>query len=183
MGVNYLTKSVIFIIVYDMLKIVKYPEAILRKTAKTVADFDDDLKKLAENMAKVMYDDDGIGLAAPQVNVSQRLIVIGSEKGRDYKVYINPEITFSSKDKATNEEGCLSLPKIFGLVSRPKKIHVKYQDLEGNVQKEKKSGLEAIVIQHEIDHLNGILFIDRATKIVKGQDILDDLKSKLNGSK
>lgn len=164
-----------------MLKIIKYPETILRKTSKPIRDFNGDLKKLAEDMAKIMYDDDGIGLAAPQVNISQRLIVIGSEKGRDYKTYVNPEITFKSKDKATNEEGCLSLPQIFGLVSRPKKIHIKYQDLDGNICKEKKSGLEAIVIQHEIDHLNGILFIDRATKIVKGQDILTDLKAKLNG--
>ncbi len=166
-----------------MLKIVKYPETILRKSSKPIRDFDVALKKLAEDMAKIMYEDDGIGLAAPQVNLSQRLIVIGSAKGKDCNAYVNPEITFFSKDKATNEEGCLSLPNIFGLVSRPKKIHIKYQDLDGKVYKEKKSGLEAIVIQHEIDHLDGILFIDRATKIVKGQDILDDLKAKLNGKK
>jgi len=166
-----------------MLKIAKYPETILRKSSKPIRDFNADLKKLAEDMAKIMYEDDGIGLAAPQVSLSQRLIVVGSEKGKDYNAYVNPEITFNSKDKATNEEGCLSLPKIFGLVTRAKKIHIKYQDLDGKVHKEKKSGLEAIVIQHEIDHLDGILFIDRATKIVRGQDILDELKAKLNGKK
>lgn len=74
------------------------------------------------------------------------------------------------------EEGCLSLPKIFGLVRRAKKIHVKYQDADGLSHKEKLSGLEAIVLQHELDHLDGILFIDRAENITKGQDILDSLK-------
>lgn len=160
-----------------MLKIIKYPDPNLRKHSKKVLVFDAMLKELVENMAVAMYQDDGIGLAAPQVGSQQRLVVIGDEQGKNYKAYINPEITFFSKDKALTEEGCLSLPEIFGLVRRPKKIHIKYQDLDGKTHKEKLSGLMAIVTQHEIDHLDGILFIDRAEKITKGQDILESLKN------
>ena len=83
--------------------------------------------------------------------------------------------------KEISEEGCLSLPDIFGLVKRSKKIYLKYNDLKGNKVKEKIKGLKAVVIQHEIDHLNGILFIDRVEIITKGNNILEDLKNKLNG--
>jgi peptide deformylase len=161
-----------------MLNIVKYPNKILRQIAKPIAVFDDDLAKLAANMAEVMYADDGIGLAGPQIDLSKRILVIGHSDGKSYKVYINPEITFSSKDFISTEEGCLSLPKIFGLVSRAKKIRLKYQDLTGKVHKEKAKGFPAVVLQHEIDHLNGVLFIDRASEITQGQDILDQLKAK-----
>lgn len=159
-----------------MLKIITYPNPNLRKTSKKIEVFDADLKKLAAEMAEIMFQDDGIGLAAPQIDQSKRLIVVGKESGRDYTVYVNPEITFSSKNKEMNEEGCLSLPKIFGLVRRPKKIRVKYQDLDGRVIKDELTGLPAIVFQHELDHLDGILFIDRAEEITKGQDILDSLR-------
>lgn len=163
-----------------MLKIAKYPEAILRKTAKPVIEFNDELIKLADNMAKVMYADDGIGLAGPQISQSLRIVVIGLGKG-NYRTYINPEITFFCKEKGSNEEGCLSLPKIFGKVTRSKKIHIKYQDLAGQTIKEKVKGMEAIVLQHEVDHLDGILFIDRADKITQGQEILDEFKKQLDG--
>ena len=174
-----LTKKQFYIIVLDMLNIAKYPDSILRKRAKEISEFNDDLKKLAEQMSEAMYQDDGIGLAGPQVSKSLRIIVLGLGQGK-YKSYINPEITYRSRDKASSEEGCLSLPQIFGFVSRPKKIHVKYQDLDGNVVKEKVKGMDAVVIQHEVDHLDGILFIDRASKITKGQEILDDLKKKID---
>ena len=162
-----------------MLKIAKYPEPILRKTAKPISDFNAALKKLAADMAEAMYHDDGIGLAAPQISQSLRVVVLGLGKG-EYKSYVNPEITFFSKEKISSDEGCLSLPKIFGTVIRSKKIHIKYYDLDGQIKKEKIKGLGAIVLQHEVDHLNGILFIDRAEKITEGQDILDSLKKKLN---
>ena len=162
-----------------MLKIVTYPQTILRRSAKEITDFKAELKTLATEMAKIMYEDDGIGLAAPQVSISQRLVVIGQKDGKSWQAYVNPEITFFSKDKSVNEEGCLSLPKIYGLVKRPKKIHLKYQDLDGIWHKEKIKDFSAIVLQHEIDHLNGILFIDRAEKITHGQEILDELKSKI----
>jgi peptide deformylase len=159
-----------------MLKIVKYPDSFLRRTAKKVVVFDNELIKLSEEMAEIMYQDDGIGLAAPQIGSQQRLIVVGNNQEKKYHVYINPEISFFSKNKELNEEGCLSLPKIFGLVRRSKKIHIKYQDLDGHAHKDKLSGLDAIVFQHELDHLNGILFIDRAEEITKGQSIFDNLK-------
>ncbi|OGY94639.1 MAG: peptide deformylase [Candidatus Komeilibacteria bacterium RIFOXYC1_FULL_37_11] len=162
-----------------MLKIAKYPDPILRKTAKSISDFNDYLKKLAADMAEAMYHDDGIGLAAPQISQSLRLVVLGLGKGQ-YKSYVNPEITFFSKEKISSDEGCLSLPKIFGTVTRAKKIHIKYHDVDGQIKKEKIKGLGAIVLQHEVDHLNGILFIDRAEKITEGQAILDSLKKKLN---
>jgi peptide deformylase len=159
-----------------MLNIATYPNPVLRQTAKPIADFDDGLKTLTEDMAKIMHGDDGIGLAAPQVGLSKRIIVIGDHD--DHKAYINPEITYTSKNTTVTEEGCLSLPKIFGLVKRPKKIHLKYQDLEGKTKKEKIKGFTATVIQHEIDHLNGILFIDKASEITQGQDILEELNKK-----
>ena len=162
-----------------MFKIAKYPNPVLRKTAKLVGDFNDDLKKLADNMAKVMYEDDGIGLAAPQVSKSLRLIVVGLGYG-EYKTYVNPDITFFSKEKTTTDEGCLSLPKIFANVIRPKKIHIKYYNLDGELQKEKLKGMDAVILQHEVDHLNGILFIDSAEKINQGQEILDSLKKQLD---
>jgi len=159
-----------------MLKISKYPDPILRKRAKIVTDFDQSLFDLVENMASVMYQDDGIGLAAPQLSTSLRLIVVGNEDKNGYKVYVNPEITFRSKNTIVSEEGCLSLPQIFGLVRRAKKIHIKYQDLQGKIIKESLSDFNAIVLQHEFDHLEGILFIDRAEKITRGQEILASLK-------
>ncbi len=162
-----------------MLKIATYPQPILRQTAKQITEFNQELRDLATSMAKAMYEDDGIGLAAPQVSVSKRLIVIGDADKKSFTVYVNPEITFFSHEKSVNEEGCLSLPKIYGLVKRPKKIHLKYQDLDGKVNKVKIKDFTAIVLQHEIDHLNGILFIDRAEKITEGQDLLDALKAKL----
>lgn len=162
-----------------MFKIAKYPDPILRKVAKTISVFDDALKNMADEMAKAMYADDGIGLAAPQVSQSIRLLVIGLGDGK-YKAYINPEITLYSKEKTTTDEGCLSLPKIFGDVIRPKKIHLKYQDLNGQLHKDKVKGMAAVVLQHEIDHLNGILFIDRAKKINQGQEILAALKKQLD---
>ena len=159
-----------------MLKIVKYPDSFLRRTSKKVTVFDIELKKLSEEMSEIMYQDDGIGLAAPQIGSQQRLIVVGNTQEKNYHVYVNPEISFFSKNKELNEEGCLSLPKIFGLVRRSKKIHIKYQDLDGTIHKDKLSGLVSIVFQHELDHLNGILFIDRAEEITKGQNVLDNLK-------
>ena len=162
-----------------MLKIIEYPNIILRKTAQAVTSFDAQLKEIAKEMYNIMLTDDGIGLAGPQVNINQRIIIIGKLDAKEYTVYLNPEITYFSKDKEIGEEGCLSLPHIFGLVKRSKKIHLKYYDLEGNKIKEKIKGLKATVIQHEIDHLNGILFIDKAEEITRGQDLLDKLKSKL----
>ena len=165
-----------------MLKIIEYPNIILRKTAQAVTSFDAQLKEVAKEMYNIMLTDDGIGLAGPQVNINQRIIIIGKLDDQEYSVYLNPEITYFSKDKEIIEEGCLSLPNIFGLVRRSKKIHLKYNNLEGKKIKEKIKGLKSIVIQHEVDHLNGILFIDKAEQITKGQEILAELKNKLESN-
>ena len=156
-----------------MLKIVKYPNKVLRKKAKKVSDFNAELKEIAENMYKSMQNDKGVGLAGPQVSVDKQILVV--ENNGEYITYINPEITYFSKSTLCTEEGCLSLPGIFGYVTRAKKIHIKYKDVEGKTNKEKLKGLYSVILQHEVDHLNGILFIDRAEEITQGKDILDKL--------
>jgi len=156
-----------------MLKIVKYPNKVLRKKAKKVSDFNAELKEIAENMYKSMQNDKGVGLAGPQVSVDKQILVV--ENNGEYITYINPEITYFSKSTLSTEEGCLSLPGIFGYVTRAKKIHIKYKDVEGKTNKEKLKGLYSVILQHEVDHLNGILFIDRAEEITQGKDILDKL--------
>ena len=153
---------------------------IVGLTASMITEQTPNLKKLAEDMAKIMYEDDGIGLAGPQVSQSKNIIIIGDSDGKSWQAYINPVITYISKNTTITEEGCLSLPYIFANVTRPKKVRFKYQDLEGKAHKAKAKGLDAVVIQHEIDHLNGVLFIDRADKITKGQEILDSLKNNAN---
>ena len=165
-----------------MFKIIKYPEIILRKTAKVVTSFDRELKETSKEMHNIMQKLGGIGLAGPQINFNKRIVIIGDLNNKDYSVYVNPEITYFSNDKEISEEGCLSLPNIFGLVKRSKKIHLKYKDLEGNKIKEKLKGLKSVVIQHEIDHLNGILFIDRVEEITKGKEKLKELKYKLENN-
>ena len=156
-----------------MLKIVKYPNKVLHKKAKKVSDFNAELKEIAENMYKSMQNDKGVGLAGPQVSVDKQILVV--ENNGEYITYINPEITYFSKSTLSTEEGCLSLPGIFGYVTRAKKIHIKYKDVEGKTNKEKLKGLYSVILQHEVDHLNGILFIDRAEEITQGKDILDKL--------
>jgi len=165
-----------------MFKIIKYPEIILRKTAKIVTSFDRELKETSKEMHNIMQKLGGIGLAGPQINFNKRIVIIGDLNNKDYSVYINPEITYFSNNKEISEEGCLSLPNIFGLVKRSKKIHLKYRDLGGNKIKEKLKGLKSVVIQHEIDHLNGILFIDRVEEITKGKEKLKELKYKLENN-
>ena len=151
-----------------------YPDHCLRKKAQEVLSFDDDLALLTQNMAETMYDAPGIGLAAPQVNINKRVVVIDvSEDKNDLKVLINPEIT--NQDGAQEyEEGCLSIPGVFGIVERAAEIEIKAQDLQGNVLEFQADGLLAICIQHEIDHLNGVLFIDHLSKLKR-----DRIKKKL----
>lgn len=144
-----------------MLNIVTNPNPILRQKAKTIADvLTSEIQALIPEMVETMVKKDGIGLAAPQIGQSIRLIAI-RYKDNDL-VMINPIIIKKSLLKEWDEEGCLSVPKIFGLVKRCKKVTVKYLDADGKPQKLSGEGLLARVIQHEIDHLDGILFIDKA---------------------
>ncbi|MFH0873689.1 MAG: peptide deformylase [Candidatus Komeilibacteria bacterium] len=154
------------------LTLVTVPQPILRQKARPVSAITEDIKILAEKMIIALTEFKGVGLAAPQVNQSVRLIVVLDNKG-GATVMINPEITFKSKGRAVGEEGCLSVPGVFGMVGRAVKIRYKYLNLEGKKVVGKAKGLEAIIVQHECDHLDGTLFIDKAQNIVEGQSELD----------
>jgi len=143
-----------------ILNILEFPDPRLRKKAVPVVDVDDDLRKLIEDMLETMYAAPGIGLAATQVDVHKRLLVsdISQEKNDPY-VMINPEI-LEMDGAAVTEEGCLSVPGYFEEVERAEYIRVRYLDRDGNQVEEDAEGLRAVCIQHEVDHLNGKLFVD-----------------------
>lgn len=148
-------------------RIYQYPEPVLRKKASKVESFTDDLQQLIEDMADTMYDAPGIGLAAPQVGESIQLLIVDTRSDaekREYLAVINPEI-ISSEGSQVDEEGCLSVPDLTANVKRFKKITLKYLDREGNPQELTAEDRFAVVLQHEIDHLNGILFIDHLTPL------------------
>ncbi len=148
-------------------KIIEYPEPFLRLKAKEVASFNDDLKELIADMAETMYDAPGIGLAAPQIAESIRLVVVDTtvpDGDKEYLCLINPEIV-ASEGHQLDEEGCLSVPELVAEVKRFKKITVTYQDEDGNPHELSAEDRFAVVLQHEIDHLNGILFIDHLSPL------------------
>jgi peptide deformylase len=142
------------------LNILEFPDPRLTTVAKEVADFDEDLKKLVADMTETMYEARGIGLAATQVNVHKRLLVLDvSEKQDQPRVYINPQIVESSGEQVY-EEGCLSVPGIYADVKRAEKVTVRAQNLDGTTFEEQLDGLHAVCVQHEMDHLIGRLFVD-----------------------
>jgi peptide deformylase len=142
------------------LKILEFPDPRLTTVATEVSVFDDELKKLIEDMVETMYAANGIGLAATQVNVHKRLLVLDLSENHDApRVYINPEITQQSGEQKC-EEGCLSVPGVYASVKRAETITVKAQDGDGKVFEETVDGLHAICVQHEMDHLVGKLFVD-----------------------
>ena len=146
-----------------MLKpILIHPDPRLKKTCAPVADLTDELRKLAADMLETMYDAPGIGLAAPQIGVLDRLIVMDCIKEGDPEpvIMFNPEILASSDDTSVYEEGCLSIPDQYAEVTRPAEVRVGWIDENGNPQEKDFDGLWATCVQHEIDHLNGKLFID-----------------------
>lgn len=146
-----------------MLKIITHPNKILRKKTQEIENvLDPEVQQLAQDMIEVMNKDEGVGLAAPQIGKSLSLITVDFKDGP--LVLFNPEITFFSKKKEKEEEGCLSLPKKYGQVERSHKIRVRTVDREGKKIKFNAEGLFARVLQHEIDHLNGILIIDKFIK-------------------
>ncbi len=162
-------------------KIIIEPDPILRKKSVGVEQVDNNLKKLMDEMLETMYAAPGIGLAAVQIGVLKRLIVIDLSKEDQKKnplFLVNPEITFQSKNLSTYEEGCLSLPGYFAEIERPAECHLKYLDYDGNQKNLKAEGLLATCIQHEIDHLNGILFIDYLSKLKKDMIIKKLVKHK-----
>ncbi|WP_299637177.1 peptide deformylase [uncultured Ruegeria sp.] len=141
-----------------------HPDPRLKKVCAPVGDLTDELRKLADDMLETMYDAPGIGLAAPQIGVLDRLIVIDciKEEGETPRplIMFNPEVIASSEETNVYEEGCLSIPDQYAEVTRPKVIDVTWMDEKGNLQQETFDGLWATCVQHEIDHLNGKLFID-----------------------
>lgn len=149
--------------------VVQFPDPRLKLVSKPIAEITDEIRELAADMIEVMYDEPGIGLAAPQVGVSLRLFVIDTEwsddeKGRHPLVVINPEIS-EREGRITWDEGCLSVPDYNAVVERDAKITLRGLDLEGKPIEERAEGLRAVCIQHEVDHLDGILFIDRISRL------------------
>ena len=144
------------------------PDPLLRQQSKPVETVDSEIQRLADDMLETMYDAPGIGLAAIQVGVARRMLVIDlSRDDEDNKpqVFINPEIVKLSDDVSTYEEGCLSIPDYYAEVERPASLTVKYVDRDGKQQTVEADGLLATCLQHEIDHLNGVLFIDHISRL------------------
>lgn len=148
-------------------RIIEYPEPLLRLKAKKVETFDDELSVLIEDMAETMYEAPGIGLAAPQVAESIRVIVVDAtepDEERQYLALVNPQIV-EHEGSQMDEEGCLSVPELMAQVKRFKKITVSYQEPDGTVRELVTEDRFAVVLQHEIDHLDGILFIDHLSPL------------------
>ena len=144
------------------------PDKRLRMKSEPVKAIDKDIRALIEDMFETMYAAPGIGLAAIQIGVPKRVVTMDLAKKDDPaepQVFINPEIVWSSDDKATYEEGCLSIPEYYEEVERPKSVRVKYLDRDGKPQEMEADGLLATCLQHEIDHINGVLFIDHISKL------------------
>jgi peptide deformylase len=161
--------------------IITLPERILRKTAKPVERVDAELRRLADDMLATMYDAPGIGLAAPQIGVSRRLIVMDPAKEEAPKVpliMVNPEILDRSGELRVHEEGCLSIPDFTADVERPSRTRVAYIDLKGEPWEVELEGLWATIVQHEIDHLNGVLFIDYLSRLKRDMVVKRFAKSK-----
>jgi len=150
-----------------LLEILHYPDPRLRNQATPVADINDDIRALVNDMAETMYAAPGIGLAATQVNVHKQLIIIDISENRDQlRVFINPEI-LSRESEITMEEGCLSVPGIYESVTRAESITYRALDAQGNKIEEGVTGLLAVCIQHEIDHLKGKVFVDYLSRLIK----------------
>ncbi len=152
----------------SILNILKEPDPILRKKSTPVSVVDKSIKKLLHDMLETMYAAPGIGLAAAQVGVLKRLVVIDLAKDGEKKspiFFVNPVITWKSDILEKKEEGCLSIPDYFAEIKRPNACHVKYLDQHGKEKQLKAEGLLATCIQHEIDHCDGILFIDYLSKL------------------
>ena len=150
-------------------KILTEPDPFLRQISTDVEKVDNEIRKLMDDMLETMYAAPGIGLAAIQVGAPKRVIVIdlSKEEIRKPLYFVNPKIIVKSKDNSTYEEGCLSVPGQFAEVDRPNKCHLNYLDYNGKKKELKAEGLLATCIQHEMDHLKGILFIDYLSKLKK----------------
>jgi peptide deformylase len=151
--------------------IITLPDRLLRTTSAPVERIDDDLRRFLDDMLETMYDAPGIGLAAVQVGVPRRIVTVDVAKREDEDAppnpmfFINPEILWSSDERHTHEEGCLSIPDYYAEVERPASIRIRYLDRDGKPQEMSADSILAVCLQHEIDHLNGTLFIDHLSKL------------------
>ena len=161
------------------LKILIFPDPKLRKVAKKIEKFDKSLEILSQDMLRTMYEAEGIGLAATQVDIHIRLVVMDlSAERNEPQVFVNPEYTILDKSPFTYEEGCLSIPGFNEEISRPSKILLKWQDLQGNFHEDKPDGIFTVCAQHEIDHLDGKLFVDYISPIKR-----DRIRKKLENKR
>jgi len=149
-----------------ILKVLRYGDPSLRRTAEPVGDVTPEIRRIIADMTETMYDEVGIGLAAPQVGISKRLIVIADEEGRGVQALLNPAIV-DRGGEVTGEEGCLSVPGVFAPVTRAAWVKVEARSVDGNPLTLNARGLRARVLQHEIDHLDGVLFIDRVDPMLR----------------
>jgi len=148
--------------------IVTVPDPILKQVSTPVEAVDDELRALMDDMLETMYAAPGIGLAAVQVGVPKRVIVMDltrEEEQRGPRYFVNPEITWRSEETVPYEEGCLSVPEIYDEVERPARVKLKYLNYQGEAVEEEAEGLFAVCIQHEMDHLEGVLFIDHLSRL------------------
>lgn len=170
----------------SLLEIIEVPDPLLRSESAPVERVDDDLKRLISNMFETMYEAPGIGLAAIQVAVPRRVLVIdlqdpaeeGGEPVRDPHVFINPEILDRSDARKSYNEGCLSIPDQYAEVERPDIVRARWLDIEGKQREGEFDGLMSVCLQHEVDHLNGILFIDHLSRLKRDMMVKKVVKSR-----
>lgn len=163
-----------------LIPIIKVPDPILRETAKPVTEITDGIRQLLDDMAATMYDAPGIGLAAIQIGVPQRVIVMDlAQSGEDPqpKYYVNPEILDPAETTVPYQEGCLSVPDVYDDVDRPETCRVTYLDYNGERVTEDCEGLYAVCIQHEMDHLEGIVFLDHLSRLKRERAIKKVVKA------
>ncbi len=167
-----------------VLPIVQYPNVALSSRAEPVTEFNEELKQLAADMTETMYAAPGVGLAANQVGVLKRIVVIDvSEDKSGLKVLVNPSVVEHSDTLQDYEEGCLSLKGLYEHVKRPDHVRVRAQDLDGNPVEFEAEGILAVCVQHEIDHLDGVVFIDHLSRLKKDRACQKLRKLRLNDKK
>ncbi|KQP42169.1 peptide deformylase [Methylobacterium sp. Leaf106] len=160
------------------------PDVRLRQVSTPVGAIDDEIRTLAADMLETMYDAPGVGLAAIQVGVTKRVVTIDTSKdenARQPQIFIDPEIVWASEEKRVYDEGCLSIPEYYGEVERPDRVRVRFRDLSGESREIEADGLLATCIQHEIDHLDGVLFIDHLSKLKRDRVIKKFVKAAKRG--
>jgi peptide deformylase len=157
-------------------EILVVPNPVLKQKSVSVETVDDELRALMDDMLETMYAAPGIGLAAVQIGVPKRVIVMDisrseEDEAKQPRYFINPEIVWASEETTPYEEGCLSVPEIYDEVERPSKVRLRYLDYDGRPVEEEAEGLFAVCIQHEMDHLDGVLFIDHLSRLKREQAV------------